>query len=230
MAQKVVTSLVDDLDESVADETVRFALDGQEFEIDLNRTHAVELRDALAKYKASARKVSGRRTNPQRQSAGVRYTATPTESGRRVKPTVDREQNEAVRTWARSQGAIVGDKGRIPAAISEAYQAGDPGLIPEQKLTAAAKAARVKDRQVTQQATLDVTTEPVEQAPEAPAREWFEPALLPEVASQLTRPQKEQVAEWAVTEGILDRPSVGKVNRDLIGNYKATMARRLADA
>jgi hypothetical protein len=39
---------IDDLDGSAAEGTVRFGLDGTEYEIDLNARHARELRDALA--------------------------------------------------------------------------------------------------------------------------------------------------------------------------------------
>jgi nucleoid-associated protein Lsr2 len=37
VAQKVVTELTDDTDGKLADETVTFALDGREYEIDLMR-------------------------------------------------------------------------------------------------------------------------------------------------------------------------------------------------
>ena len=50
MAQKVQTLFIDDLDGSAAEGTVRFALDGTEYEIDLNAEHAQQLRDALAAY------------------------------------------------------------------------------------------------------------------------------------------------------------------------------------
>ena len=40
MAQKVQTLFVDDIDVSVADGTVRFGLDGTDYEIDLNSEHA----------------------------------------------------------------------------------------------------------------------------------------------------------------------------------------------
>jgi nucleoid-associated protein Lsr2 len=50
VAQKVTTLFVDDLDGSEADGTVRFGLDGTEYEIDLNAEHAQALRDALARY------------------------------------------------------------------------------------------------------------------------------------------------------------------------------------
>ena len=50
MAQKVQTLFVDDLDGSEAEGTVRFGLDGTDYEIDLNAKNAQQLRDALARY------------------------------------------------------------------------------------------------------------------------------------------------------------------------------------
>ena len=44
MAQKIQTLFIDDLDGSAAEGTVRFGLDGTEYEIDLNAGHAKELR------------------------------------------------------------------------------------------------------------------------------------------------------------------------------------------
>ena len=61
MAQKVVVSLVDDLDSSEADETVEFGLDGATYEIDLSDANAAALRDRLADYVAHARRSGGRR-------------------------------------------------------------------------------------------------------------------------------------------------------------------------
>jgi hypothetical protein len=51
MAQKVQTLFVDDLDGSEAEGTVRFGLDGTEYEIDLNAKHARQLRDTLPRYR-----------------------------------------------------------------------------------------------------------------------------------------------------------------------------------
>src|SRR5260370_25320609 len=59
MAQKIQTLFVDDLDGSEAEGTVRFGLDGTEYEIDLNAEHATQLRDALARYVGVARRVGG---------------------------------------------------------------------------------------------------------------------------------------------------------------------------
>ena len=57
MAQKVQVLLVDDLDGGEASETVSFALDGNNYEIDLSGKNATELRDSFAKYVGAARKV-----------------------------------------------------------------------------------------------------------------------------------------------------------------------------
>jgi hypothetical protein len=56
VAQKIQTLFIDDLDGSAAEGTVRFGLDGTEYEIDLNARHAHELRDALARYVGAARR------------------------------------------------------------------------------------------------------------------------------------------------------------------------------
>ncbi|MGY2702556.1 histone-like nucleoid-structuring protein Lsr2 [Nocardioides sp. HB32] len=62
MAKRVLTTLVDDLDgASPADETVRFALDGAEYEIDLTMAHADEFRAAMNRYVGAARRLSSRR-------------------------------------------------------------------------------------------------------------------------------------------------------------------------
>ncbi|HJQ45338.1 MAG TPA: Lsr2 family protein [Amycolatopsis sp.] len=110
MAQKVLVSLVDDLDGSEADETVEFGLDGINYQIDLSSENAEELRDALAQYVEHARRAGGRKR------AG-RPTAKPAASS----ASVDREQNQAIRAWARKAGFQVSDRGRIPSEVVEAY-------------------------------------------------------------------------------------------------------------
>ena len=113
MAQKVTVSLIDDLDGDKADETVEFGLDGKSYEIDLSTGNADKLRDALASYVAAARRPGGRRRS------GGGPAAAATAAARR--PSVDREQNQAIRDWARKRGMKVSDRGRIPADVLEAY-------------------------------------------------------------------------------------------------------------
>ena len=50
MAQKVRIILEDDLDGGPADETVRFGLDGGQYEIDLSNANAARLRDAIRPF------------------------------------------------------------------------------------------------------------------------------------------------------------------------------------
>ena len=101
MAQKVQTLFIDDLDGSEAEGTVRFGLDGAEYEIDLNAEHAQALRDALARYVGAARRAGG----------GTR----PARGGRRAR--ADGVDSTEVREWAKAQGIEVKDRGRVPAEL-----------------------------------------------------------------------------------------------------------------
>ena len=108
MAQKIQTLFIDDLDGSEADGTVRFGLDGTDYEIDLNAEHAQELRDALARYVSAARRAGGGARRPAR-------------SGRRA-PANGLNTTE-VREWAKAQGIDVKDRGRVPAELVVKFQA-----------------------------------------------------------------------------------------------------------
>jgi hypothetical protein len=114
VAQKVQVLLVDDIDGGEAEETVAFSLDGAAYEIDLSSKNAATLRDAVAPYVAAARKAgksSAKATTVKARPAGSTATA-------------DREQNQAIREWAKKRGFKVSDRGRIPNDIVEKYHAG----------------------------------------------------------------------------------------------------------
>lgn len=113
MAQKVMVTLVDDLDGSEAEETVEFGLDGAFYEIDLSEDNAERLRNALSEYVEHARRQAGRKRAGARAGAG-RAPRT---------ASADREQNQAIREWARKQGMNVSDRGRIPKEVTDAYNA-----------------------------------------------------------------------------------------------------------
>lgn len=110
MATKQIIQLIDDLDQGAADETVSFALDGSGYEIDLSTKNAAKLRDSLANYVAHARRAS---------RGGGRPAGGAARRGRPARG--DREQTHAIREWARKNGHKIGEKGRIPAHILEAY-------------------------------------------------------------------------------------------------------------
>ncbi len=106
MAQKITTLFIDDIDGGEAEGTVRFAVDGTEYEIDLNTQHSEELRSALGKFVTHARKVGG--TARRGAARGGRRTST-----------ID---TNAVRTLAREQGIDIKDRGRVPGDIVEKYK------------------------------------------------------------------------------------------------------------
>ncbi len=108
MAQKVQTLFIDDLEGSEAEGTVRFGLDGVEYEIDLNVNHAQELREALAPYVSAARRAGG----------GARR---PAKAGRKA-PASGLNTTE-VREWAKAQGIEVKDRGRVPAELVVKFKA-----------------------------------------------------------------------------------------------------------
>ena len=66
MAQKITVELEDDLDGGPADETVRFGVDGSEYEIDLSKKNAAAFRRKLAPFIDHARKAGTRTAPPAR--------------------------------------------------------------------------------------------------------------------------------------------------------------------
>jgi hypothetical protein len=111
MAQKHIVQLIDDIDGGTAAETVRFGLDGTSYDIDLSAKNAASLREAMAPFVAGARKMG----RPGRPVGSGRRPGRPART--------DREQTQAIREWARKNGHKVGEKGRIPAVVVEAYHA-----------------------------------------------------------------------------------------------------------
>ena len=105
MAQKVTVALEDDLDGGPADETIRFAIDGSGYEIDLRASHAEAFRKQLAPYIEHARR-AGR--------------ASSRRSGRNA---AGRQRSGDIRAWAKEHGLAVSERGRIPASVVEQYQA-----------------------------------------------------------------------------------------------------------
>ena len=108
MAQRVQIVLEDDLDGGVAAETVTFGLDGVNYEIDLSDKNAGKLRDEFATWIGHARRSGGRRTTGRRSAGGSSSGSS-------------RRDLSAVRAWARANGHQVSDRGRVSAAVQEAY-------------------------------------------------------------------------------------------------------------
>ena len=58
MAQKITVEMTDDLDGSQADTTVRFAVDGTAYEIDLSKKNAAKMRQDFGHYIEHARRTT----------------------------------------------------------------------------------------------------------------------------------------------------------------------------
>jgi Lsr2 len=108
VAQKIQTLFIDDIDGSEAEGTVRFALDGAEYEIDLNAKHAEALRKALSRYIEAARRSGSAARRPAR-------------TGRRT--AASGLNTTEVREWAKAQGIEVKDRGRVPAELVVRFRA-----------------------------------------------------------------------------------------------------------
>lgn len=108
MAQKVITQLVDDIDgkelKEGEGETVTFALDGAQYELDLSKKNADTFRGLFQDYIAAGRKVTGGR-------------------GKAARKTQSGPSAAEIRDWARSNGHEVPDRGRIPESVREAFDA-----------------------------------------------------------------------------------------------------------
>jgi hypothetical protein len=106
MAQKIQVLFTDDIDGGEAEGTVRFAIAGTEYEIDLSAQHGEELRAIFQNYIVHARKVGG----TARRGAG-RPARKPS--------AID---TVAARAWARENGYAVKERGRVPAELVAKYR------------------------------------------------------------------------------------------------------------
>jgi hypothetical protein len=105
MAQKVTVVLEDDLTGGPAEQTIRFAFEGTDYEIDLNARNAAAFSKQLAPYLEHARRAG------RAQFRRPGRTAT------------SRERSGDIRGWAKEHGLAVSERGRIPANVVEQYNA-----------------------------------------------------------------------------------------------------------
>jgi hypothetical protein len=110
MAQSTITYLSDDLDGSDADETVRFALDGKNYQIDLNKKNASALRRALKPYVDAGR-------STRRATRSTARTGSPT-----LFSQLDSTEKDRFRKWAKMPNA----RRIADARVKEWIMAGRP--------------------------------------------------------------------------------------------------------
>jgi nucleoid-associated protein Lsr2 len=104
MARRPSVTLQDDLDGTPAQETLRFAISGAEYEIDLSSKNAARLRAQMAPFIEHARKAG---KMPRRA----------------VRTAASRRRSREIRAWAQAQGISLSERGRIPANVAAQYEA-----------------------------------------------------------------------------------------------------------
>lgn len=120
MARQLKVDLIDDIDGvGPAVETVRFGVDGNEYDIDLNAAHAAELRQILAPYRAVARRAGsmGRTSRPARWGT------------RQELPAAGATKAAMIRAWAERAGIPVNPKGRIRNDIVQEWERATQGKV-----------------------------------------------------------------------------------------------------
>lgn len=118
----VLHDVSDNADATEPTQTVRFGLDGQQYEIDLRHENADELRAAFARYIAAGRRVDRQANDakPTRPGGGGTPRTAPRATANGADPA-------AIRKWARAHGHQVSDRGPIPANVRQAYDARKQG-------------------------------------------------------------------------------------------------------
>lgn len=112
--RQIVERVVDDVDgRSPADETVRFGLDGVEYEIDVTGKHADELRSAFASYITAGRRLG-------RSSSAVSRRPSSAPGVQAVREA--RERRATIREWATRRGIALNGAGRLPDAVVRDYE------------------------------------------------------------------------------------------------------------
>jgi hypothetical protein len=109
MAKTTTVHITDDLDGSKDATEIAFSFKGVDYVIDLSKKNSAAMEKALKPYLEAATKVSGRGA-----ANGRRRNSKAGRAGRDV---------AQVREWARAQGIEVSDRGRVPAAVVEQYDA-----------------------------------------------------------------------------------------------------------
>jgi hypothetical protein len=103
MVSKTTVVVTDDFDGSEGATTVRFGLDGREYEVDLSPENEAEFRDFLNHYTSVGRQL--------------------TRSGRAYRDVASPPDTRAVRASAQANGVAVSPRGRISAEVIAAYEA-----------------------------------------------------------------------------------------------------------
>src|ERR1700712_3767114 len=116
MAQQTTVTYLDDLDGTKAAETVTFALDGAQYEIDLSAKNAKAIRKAFAEFVDAGRKIKQGSSPVKVARSGAKKSAAP---ARRA----DKADLSAIRIWAAENNVTVAARGRLSEDVKAQYAA-----------------------------------------------------------------------------------------------------------
>ena len=103
--------LIDDIDGTPANTTIKFTFDGKNYIIDLSEANATAFNAALAPYVEHARRA-------RRGPANKRKPRSSSEAAR-----IKRQKNAEIRTWALENGVTVSKRGQLGQDTIAAYEA-----------------------------------------------------------------------------------------------------------
>ena len=116
MARATIEQITDDFDGSELDPSEviveSFTINGVDYSLDLGAKSAEKFDKDMRKWIDKATKIGGR----QKRSTSKRAVATPA-------ARTEKTQLAAIRQWARDNGYEVSDRGRIPAAVVDEFNA-----------------------------------------------------------------------------------------------------------
>ena len=114
MARKEIIQYIDDLDGTTLHEddvkVVRFGYQGRNYYLDLSAANAEKFDEMIRPYIDKAH-------------ADVSAPATRARRGSNRNSTKQRERNRIIRQWAKDRGMTVADRGALPKAIIDEYEA-----------------------------------------------------------------------------------------------------------
>lgn len=107
VAKTTIVQTVDDLTGSILEDpvTVRWSLDGRDYEFDTTEKNAAQFRSLIETYRAVSR--------PSRVA-----TAQP--------PRHQKKNRAGIFDWAREQGFQIGNSGRVPTEVRDAWDRAHP--------------------------------------------------------------------------------------------------------
>lgn len=136
MGKIVTIEYVDDLDEVSIDaeavDTVDFSFRGQDYTLVLTKKNGAQFNKDMARYINAAKKAQAREARAARKPArpgprkSTRKQPAPRKTASRKTTTAKLagpERTRAIREWAVANGHTVSKRGRLPAAIADAYDA-----------------------------------------------------------------------------------------------------------